>query len=291
VDDALANWLALREEHDWAARDTSLVDVLTPALPSVPVLRIVDLGTGTGSNLRYLLPRLPGAQDWLLVDASPGMLGRIRERTSAWAAGRGLRVEPDDGGFSVSGDGVDCRVRLLQRDLGVSLDGGLFQDRHLVTASALLDLVSDQWLQCLAGQCRGAGAAGLFALTYNGETTFDPADDGDDLARDLLNQHQLRDKGLGGPAAGPGAHARARHWFADAGFEVREATANWQADATAKAFQRELIDGLAIASVEQRPDLADAIDRWRSRRLAHLDAGRSRVVVGHHDLVACPRAR
>lgn len=291
MDDALANWLALREAHDWAARDASLVDALTRALPSVPMLRVVDLGTGTGSNLRYLLPKLPGRQDWLLVDTSPDVLRWIRERTSTWAAARGLRVEPGDEGFALRGEGVECRVRLQQQDLGLPLEPALFRGRHLVTASALLDLVSDAWLRSLAGHCRNAGAAALFALTYNGETTFEPAEEGDELARDLLNEHQLRDKGLGGPAAGPAAHDRAKHWFADAGFDVRDATTNWQVDATAGAFQRELIDGLAGASIEQRPALAEALASWQARRLAHVKAGRSRVVVGHHDLVAWPRSR
>ena len=291
MDDALANWLALRETHDWAARDASLVDALARRLPDAPLLRVVDLGTGTGSNLRYLLPRLPGRPEWLLVDTSPDVLRWIPERTSAWAAARRLRVEPDAEGFTVRGEGVDCRVRLRQQDLGLPLEPGLFRDRHLVTASALLDLVSDAWLHGLAEHCRNAGAAALFALTYNGETSFMPAEEGDELARDLLNEHQLRDKGLGGPAAGPGAHARARHWFADAGFEVRDATTNWTVDATAEAFQRELISGLAGASIEQRPDLAEAIASWRARRFAHVDAGRSRLVVGHHDLAAWPRPR
>lgn len=291
MDDALANWLALREAHDWAARDASLVDALASRLPAAPRLRIVDLGTGTGSNLRYLLPRLPGRQEWLLVDTSPDVLRWLPERTAAWATACGLRVEPDGEGFAVRGEGVDCRVRLRRQDLGLPLEPGLFQDRHLVTASALLDLVSDEWLRSLALQCRSAGAAALCSLTYNGETRFEPGEDGDELARDLLNEHQLRDKGLGGPAAGPAAHARAKHWFADAGFDVRDATTNWTVEATADAFQRELINGLAGASIEQRPDLAEVIRSWQARRLAHVEAGQSRVVVGHHDLVAWPRAR
>lgn len=291
MDDALATWLALREAHDWAARDASLVDALTRRLPAVAVLRVVDLGTGTGSNLRYLLPRLQGRQEWLLVDTSPDVLRRIPERTSAWAASHGLRVKPDDHGFIVDGNGVDCQVHLRRQDLGLPLDAGLIRGRHLVTASALLDLVSDEWLRSLAAQCRNEGAAALFALTYNGQTTFEPAETGDELACDLLNQHQLRDKGLGGPAAGPGAHQRARHWFTDAGFEVREAMTDWQVDATHAAFQRELIGGLAGASIEQRADLAETIASWRARRFAHVDAGRSHVVVGHHDLAAWPRPR
>jgi spermidine synthase len=32
-------------------------------------VRVLDLGTGTGSNLRYLLEHLPRLQQWTVVDA------------------------------------------------------------------------------------------------------------------------------------------------------------------------------------------------------------------------------
>jgi SAM-dependent methyltransferase len=289
VDDALANWLQLREPHDWAARDASLVDAIVRAMPDRPAVRVLDLGTGTGSNLRYLVRRLPPVQEWTLVDKSPGVLRSILDRTTAWARSQNLDAEPCDDGFAIRGEALDCRVRVRQQDLDLPLHRLLFENGHLVTGAALLDLVSDRWLAELASHCRDAGAAALFALTYNGQTAFDPADPDDGLARDLLNAHQLRDKGLGGPAAGPAAPARAAHWFRQAGFEVREATTNWDVDASAAAFQRELIDGLVSAAVEQQPEVAERMAAWKVRRLHHVAAGQSRAVVGHFDLAAWPR--
>jgi SAM-dependent methyltransferase len=291
VDSALADWLALREPHDWAARDASLVDEVVRALPGVSALRVLDLGTGTGSNLRYLMTRLPPRQEWLLVDKSADMLGRVLDRTVGWARSRGLRVEPAAAGFTVRSSGLECRVRLEQHDLDLPLAPAPFADRHLVTAAALLDLVSDAWLNALVLRCRSVGAAALFALTYDGDTTFEPSDPDDRRATDLLNSHQRRDKGLGGPAAGPAAHGRAAYWFREGGFDVREAATNWDVDGSATRLQEELIAGLAGAAVEQQPGCAEAMAAWKSRRLELLRAGRSRVIVGHHDLAAWPRRR
>ena len=289
MDDTFATWLALREPHDWKARDESLADAVASTLPRSRPVRVLDLGTGTGSNLRYMMPRLPSPQEWLLVDKVPGVLRRIQERTAAWAPTRGLRLEAGTDGFSVQGAGVDCRVRLLQRDLDLPLDPGLLRGRHLVTGSALLDLAADAWLRAIARECRAAGAAALFVLTYDGRTTFEPREPEDDRVRDLLNAHQLRDKGLGGPSVGPCAHANASHAFDAEGFAVHEAAADWVVDAAAAAFQRQFIDGLAGAALEQQPDLAATIESWRARRLQHLAGGHSQVIVGHHDLAALPQ--
>lgn len=289
MDDALARWLELREPHDWAARDASLVDEIRRALPVVPTMRIVDLGTGAGSNFRYLAPRLGAAQAWRLVDKSPDVLERIRERTRAWAAQHDLVIADTSDDFRLDGPTFTCTVRLERHDLDLPIDPQLFAGSHLVTASALLDLASTAWIAEVATACVRTGAAALFALNYDGRSRFDPPDQDDDLAQDLLNAHQLRDKGLGGPAAGPGAHAVARQAFADLGFAVCEAETNWDVAGSAAAFQRELIAGLAGAATEQDPLVAERIAAWQSRRLALLDAGRSRVIVGHHDLAAWPQ--
>jgi hypothetical protein len=53
-------------------------------------------------------------------------------------------------------------------------------------------------------------------------------------------------------------------------------------------MQRLLIDGWAHAATEISPEYATVIERWHARRLAHVDAGRSHIVVGHDDLAAWP---
>jgi hypothetical protein len=50
-------------------------------------------------------------------------------------------------------------------------------------------------------------------------------------------------------------------------------------------LQRQLIDGWAAAAADTAPEHGASIDLWRGRRAAHIDAGRSRITVGHVDLV------
>lgn len=261
----LADWLSLREAADAAARSSAVTDAAVAALPSRRPLRIVDLGTGTGSNVRYLAHRLPTPQEWLVVDRDASVLEALTRR-------------------------VDIAVDVRETNLG-SADAGLFASRDLVTASALLDLVSERWLHELARQCGDVGAVALLALTYDGRSRCTPAEPEDDLVRTLLNAHQRQnDKGFG-RAAGPDAVEAAARAFAGVGYEVRRARSDWDLTPADAALQRELIEGWAAAAKEFAPDRTRAIDDWLGRRLRHVESGRSRVIVGHQDLAAWPRRR
>jgi trans-aconitate methyltransferase len=287
MSETLADWLAVREPADVAARSAWLTESLVRHLGSNRPLRVLELGTGTGSNIRYLAPRLGGAQEWLAVDRDPELLAILPLRLTFWATDHGLTAISRDDDLVVSGPGLECRVRTRQADLN-ELTPALFADRRLVTASALLDLVSETWLRKLADLCAGAGAAALFTLTYTGESSCTPVEAEDDWIRDLLNRHQNRDKGLGGPAAGPGATDAAVTAFSEKGYDVHAAASPWKLDASASELQRQLIEGWARAAGEVMPDDAAAIDAWRLRRLAHLHAGHSRIVVHHFDVLALP---
>lgn len=289
MDESLAHWLRLREAADWAARSAALTRSIANAVPNQGTLHVLDLATGTGSNLRYLSERLPSPQQWLLVDRSPDLLALVQARTEEWAAERGYEVRPAASGFTIRSERLSCLVETRQLDLNALDDATIFEGRHLVTASALLDLVSDGWVRRLAAHCGAVDAAALFALTYDGRSSCDPAEPEDDMVRELMNEHQHRDKGLGGPAAGPAAMASGERAFEDIGYEIRAGASDWVIEPDAREFQRQLIDGWAQAGTEQQPPLAARIADWRSRRLAHVEAGRSRIVVGHHDLAAWPR--
>ncbi len=175
-----AEWLALREPDDHAARSASLTRVVFDVLCAREPLRILDLAAGTGSNLRYLNHAALGAgrsTRWLLVDHDPALLDLVPKAP-----------------------GIETRCM----DLATLDDRTIFEARALVTASALLDLVSADWLERLA-RAIGKHRLPLYAaLTYDGQVTFEPADPFDPEMIRAFNRHQRGDKGFG-PALGPTA--------------------------------------------------------------------------------------
>lgn len=296
--DSLSGWLALREAADTAARDAA-TDALKSILPVLRAavartsggdapLRVVDLAAGTGNNFRYLGPRLGTRQEWLLVDHDETLLGEALGRIAAWGTARGVHVAPTASRVVLCGDGLEASVETRVLDLNALDAPDIFASRHLVTASALLDLVSDTWLRKLAAHCRSQEAAALFTLSYNGRSHATPREPEDDDVLTLFNQHQARDKGLGGPAAGPGAVDSAARAFAEVGYDVRRQQSDWMLGPGQTALQEQLIEGWADASSETSPTRAKQIGDWLRRRLAHVHEGRSQVTVSHEDLAAWP---
>jgi len=283
--ESLSSWLRLRESADAAARSEELTRAVADALDPGTALQALDLGTGTGSNIRYLMERLPCDQRWLALDRDAGLLAELMERMTSWAANRGCDIRRHARGCVIQGNGREWHIDTAQTDLG-TLNGRLFAGRRLVTASALLDLVSAQWLHALAGHCRFVGASVLFTIIYNGRFSCAPEEPADALVRGLMNRHQKRDKGLGGPAEGPDAARRAEQIFGEAGFRVQRKASDWRLGPEDDVLQQELIEGWVQAATEMAPDLSSPLAAWRDRRLEHVIARRSRIVVGHDDIAA-----
>jgi hypothetical protein len=260
-----ADWLALREPFDARARNPVVLDAVIAAFIDCPSIRIVDLACGTGSTLRALAPRLPVDQNWRLIDNDLGLLARATSTTHPASV-------------AVTGVPLD-----LNRDLEAVLDGPV----DLITASALLDLVSEAWLERFAVEIVARSIPLYVALSYDGRTELGPADSLDAAVIAAVNAHQRTDKGFG-PALGPTAATVAIARFESLGYSVVHGESDWIIGPHDRDIQMELLAGWAGAAREVgKLSLADAVG-WLTRRRDAVTAGRSSIRVGHVDFFARP---
>jgi SAM-dependent methyltransferase len=260
-----ADWLALRERHDLRARNPAVLNAVVASLAGNTAIRIVDLACGTGSTLRALAPRFSAAQNWRLADNDLSLLARA----SAMARPAGVTVTP----FPLD----------LNRDLEAALDG----PADLITASALLDLVSAAWLERLAVEIAARSVPVYAALSYNGWIELGPADPLDAAIAAAVNAHQRTDKGFG-PALGPAAASTAIARFESLGYSVLHGASDWVIGPDDRDIQMEIFAGWASA-VRELGDLslADTVG-WLTRRRDAVAAGSSSIRVGHVDVFAWP---
>ncbi|MFI6370414.1 methyltransferase domain-containing protein [Streptomyces sp. NPDC050546] len=262
-------WLELREPADADARAHDLLDPLRIRLANLPGksgVAIHDLGCGTGSMGRWLAPRLDGAQHWVLHDRDPYLL-HFAAVASPRSAADGSRVS------------VETRRGDVARLTPDALKGA-----SLVTASALLDVLTRDEIDALAAACAGAGCPALLTLSVAGRVELTPAHPLDTEIAQAFNEHQRRDGLLG-----PDAVTAAAEAFSEHGATVRLHPSPWRLGPEQAALTEQWLRGWVGAAVEQRPDLRDRADAYLAERLAACAAGQLRVTVHHTDLLALCR--
>jgi len=255
-----ADWLALREPFDRQARHPGVLERAVAALSGRSAVTIVDLACGTGSTLRALGPHLPMRQTWRLFDNDLSLLARVPPAANVY-------VQPLD----------------LVTDLEAALDGPV----DLVTTSALLDLVSGDWLERLVTEVAARRLPVYASLSYDGRVELAPADPRDAAVISAVNTHHRRDKGFG-PALGPMAARSVGAYFEKVGYAVEPGAADWVLRETDRAIQEAMLAGWAVAASESGEMPAEAVAQWLVNRRAAVVANRSCIRVGHLDLFAAP---
>ena len=273
-----SEWLALREPADQQARNRPLLAELlawaereyccpdTASGHHAPPLLVVDLGTGTGANARYMVPAMTVPQRWVLLDQDEHLLALAREHLLH------LDVPLETHACHLSADRLVHQIP----------DG-----TRLVTASALIDLMSAGWLDALAGAASRNGAGVFIVLSYAGHFELSPAHSDDAWIRQTVNDHQHRDKGTGA-AMGPAATGYLKKQLEALGYQVSVAPSPWQLTPEHNALQRALLEGWQEAVTEQSPDDRERADRWFRLRFKQACAQQLSIRVDHEDLFAWP---
>jgi hypothetical protein len=264
-----ADWLVLREPADAAARAHDLVDHLLRHVQGTNRWVIHDLACGTGSMGRWLAPLLPGPQRWVLHDRDTDLL-------------HVAAAEPP----ASSADGASVVVETRRTDITLLRPDDL-ADATLITASALLDLLTRDELAGLIDVCGNAGCPVLLSLSVVGRVDLAPADPLDSRVAAAFDAHQRR-MTPGGRLLGPDAVAAAIERFRRRGAEVLVRPTPWNLGAAEADLAAEWFTGWIHAACEQWVDLASDLGSYARRRLVEARAGELAISVGHADLLVLP---
>ena len=272
-------WLRLREPVDHRSRNRELLSALAAIFVGHEDVNVVDLGCGLGSNLRGLSGHLPKRQHWRLVDHDAALLAAARRELLDWA---------DSG--SVDGDSIviakgdrAIRVSFVEADLARDLPGVLDPAPDLVTAAALFDLCSREWIGRFAEAVAARSAVFYTSLTYDGREIWQPAHPADSAVLAAFHADQLTDKGFG-RSAGPEAPQALAAAFREAGYAVRGEDSFWRLDAADAPLLHALAEGIAGAVKKGGHLDAGAVASWREAR---LQPGVTSMI-GHRDCLCRP---
>ncbi len=269
-------WLSLREAADTRARNTDIAQAVAAWFTMREHVSVIDLGSGTGANLRATSALLPPKQTWMLVDHDAALIPHARDALARWADS--TRSEGDT--LHLTKAQAEISVLFKTVDLAHNLDAALGEKPDLVTASALFDLVSPVFIRELATQMAARRAAFYGVLTYNGIQRWSPHRPADNQMMSAFHQHQLRDKGFG-IACGPMAPAELADQFRLNGYNVLEGDSTWRLEARDRTLIEELQRGHALAVLETKAVDSKTVETWVKVKRANAD-------VGHTDTFAAP---
>jgi SAM-dependent methyltransferase len=279
VSDSYADWLSLREPADLAARNPAVLAACAEAFAGRQSVEVHDVGAGTGAALRAVAEKLPRRQRWILIDRSATHLRHARTSLFNWAD-----TSHDEG------DSLHLMIRdhcievvLCERDLAAGADFSSGR-ADLVSASALLDIMTADWLEEFIATLIRLRVPVLATLTFDGTVVADPPHALDAAVAEAFRQHQQRQQALGrmsGPRAADLVEGRLR----DAGFDVVAGDAPWLIDGQMPALKQSMIDGIAAAAGEMALLAPESIANWRADRSRDTRL----LTIGHRDLFAAPR--
>jgi SAM-dependent methyltransferase len=274
-----SEWLELREPIDHRSRDRTLLAKVAAHFSDRGKVRVIDLGAGTGSNLRAVASALPARQQWILVDHDTALLAAAQERIAGWAdsAHRAeQRLEAVRGGKSLL---IDFRGADLAAEPAAWAD--IRPD--LVSAAALFDLVSESWIVRFTEILANEGLPLYTALNHDGIAVWTPAHPADAEMTAAFERHFGRDKGFG-PSAGWRASGLVAQHLAAAGYRIEHGRSDWRLGAADNRLIAMLAEGWAEAVGETGEVPAATVAAWlAARRSADVAC-----LVRHEDLFASP---
>lgn len=279
MSDFSPEWLALREPVDIIARNRDVLTTCAAAFADQAQINICDIGAGTGASVRALVDLLPATQNWTLVDHDTGNLSAALTELARW----GETPTQDDNTLHLQRGTKRLTIKIQAHDLAET-PACWSDDTDLVTAAALFDLVSMQWLGRFAELVALDRLPLLSMLTFDGLIETDPAHPSDEAVAAAFRLHQSRDKGFG-PAAGARAATILEDAFVRDTYSITAGDSPWRATPAHGAFREAAIAGI-VTAVKETEALAGAdVDRWAR---ACLDEDRT-LIVGHRDLFAHPK--
>jgi hypothetical protein len=182
--------------------------------------------------------------------------------------------------------GAPITVQTRQRDV-TELTVDELVGADLVTASALLDLLTAEEVDRIVAACAGAGCPTLATISVVGRVALDPPELLDARIGAAFDAHQRRVVS-GRRLLGPDAVGTIRAAFARHGVATLVRPSPWRLGPDDAELLTEWFGGWVDAACEHAPMLADPAAAYARRRLRQIADGQLTATVHHLDLLAVP---
>jgi len=280
------NWLQERYPFDAEARNKELEWQAVHQFAFLNHIQIVDLGCGTGSNVRYYMEQFPQNQTWYCVEEDAGLKEMFWQNISQVAREENYELEKKGDMLKMTKSGHEMEIHFIEGNL-MQLDGLVDLLRtDLILANAVFDLFSETQFTELIHTISHHSLSLLFSLNYEGMKFFPPEED-DAFYIEQYNAHMKRPQDFG-QGMGPDASHLMESVLKRALADVKAGESIWEIgerDEKMLAYLLGFFEG-ALGEWWENETEKIAFSAWLARKKTMVKDHKLAVHVYHKDVLA-----
>ena len=254
------NWLFEREKIDNLSKSKFIIKKINNFLSTYNEVNIMDLGTGTGSNFRYLTKKIKlKKQSWTLIDISKESL--IEAKTDIYK------------NYTLD------KISIINQNVINNIDKINFKNFDLVCGSAFLDIMPFHWFKSFYKQNINTKLI-YFSINYDGYFKFYPFHKDDKAVLNLFNADQQSIKHKNDLAVGPDCSKIIEKQFKKT-HKIYSYKSTWSVKNN-KKFQSMFLNFCSNVLNKNKKDFTS----WLTFRNENIMNNKSKLIVNNKDFLA-----
>ena len=253
-------------------------------------LKVVDVGSGTGANVRYYFDRIPHTQEWTLIGQSTQLLDEGVNSLSAFAQENDYGWQHQSNNTFVLTDAEKtATIKLVSGSIEHIEQLADLPQADIVTANAVFDLLSFEQFDALVEKLAQHDVCLLATLNYY-ETSFLPFFKEDHRFLRWYHMHMKRPQPMG-IAMGPDCSEEMLDLLAQHHMMIEQEGSQWHLKKCDSTMHRYLLHFIehAIAELSLSPEEKQDFDAWINKKKDLCRQRELEIIVDHSDIFAYPR--
>jgi len=278
-------WINLRESYDMLSRSDLLQNLYKNN--KMNLKKVIDLGGGNGSFLRWCHYKNIIYDDFLIIDNDEALLKSFYPRTKSYLSKMSLSLKKDNmmsyriQNIKKNKDGF---ITLKKQDFYKSID--IINDYNLVSFSAVSDLLSKKFIKYLFDKI-DKGTNLYFSICFDGRVKWKNKNKHDKYIVSMFNQHQKQEKTTG-VALGLNSINFIKNLSKKNGYKIYIADSSWSVDSQdndSRIFQKAYINTIYKPLKKYELTDQDILKDWLRSKQNDIESKNSNLVVGHKDIL------
>ena len=255
------SWLFQREKIDNISKSKLIIKKINNFFKIEQDVKLMDLGTGTGSNFRFLSKKIvQKKQNWTLIDIS---------KKSLLAAKNHIQI-----------NNKIINVSIVNKNLIKNINKVDFKKFDIVTGSAFLDIMPFEWFKKFYQENKKTKVV-YFAINYDGFFQFYPKQKYDKEMLIMFNDDQKSIKHKNDRAVGPDCTKIIEKQFIKT-HKTFSFSSNWNIKNN-KKFQLMFLN---FCENVIKKNQTNNLNEWLVFRKNQIKKNKSRLVVNNKDFLA-----